>query len=118
MVLPFSWRYKGGKQWKIVTNENVKLPLEHYELVEYPFISETLNEYWNHEGKVPNLSLDNENDIKLNEGSFLYLARGDWHSTKSGVETLALNITFSIPKVIDYISDYLKLKLSHPLRKI
>ncbi|EGQ2977100.1 cupin domain-containing protein, partial [Staphylococcus pseudintermedius] len=106
------FQLKGEKQWKISINENVTLPLEHYELLEYPFISDTLKAYWKYEGLVPELNLDNGDCITLKRGSFLYLARGDWHSTKSESETLALNITFTIPKVVDYVSDYLKLKLS------
>ncbi|WP_179841627.1 cupin domain-containing protein [Staphylococcus delphini] len=108
----FIFQLKGEKEWKISTNENVNMPLEHYELVEYPFISDTLKEYWKYDGEVPKLNLENGNCITLKRGSFLYLARGDWHRTSSRTETLALNITFTIPKVIDYVSDYLKLKLS------
>lgn len=105
----FIFQLKGKKAWTLAPNHNVKCPLEHYEIHEYPYIPPTLAPYWNF-GIEPSLS-DSKTEI-LDTGSFLYLPRGVWHSTESDEETLALNITLGQPTWIDVITKTISNKMS------
>lgn len=91
----FIFHLKGKKTWKLLQNENCKLPVQHYDLTEAPYLPEELATYWSKEH--PDLDLPGADIVDLNPGSFLYLPRGVWHSTSSNEESLSLNITFTQP---------------------
>lgn len=59
------FKNKGVIEWKILDNKNITLPLEHYELIEYPFLTETLREYWNDKEKAPDMELQKASIINL-----------------------------------------------------
>ncbi|MFD1888419.1 cupin domain-containing protein [Paenibacillus wenxiniae] len=91
----FIFHLKGTKTWKLSENKNVVNPVQHYDLVEKPYIPEELSTYW--QGEHPEDSLPEADIVNLVPGSFLYLPRGVWHSTSSSEATLSLNITFTHP---------------------
>ncbi|HGE7613770.1 hypothetical protein COE01_21245 [Bacillus thuringiensis] len=97
----FIFQIKGRKIWKLMDNNNVDNPMQHYDLAEYPYKPEELQTYWKGEG--PDEELSKGEIIELIPGSMLYLPRGLWHSTKSNEETLAFNITFGQPTWLELL---------------
>ncbi|MGR5880841.1 JmjC domain-containing protein [Bacillus cereus] len=97
----FIFQIKGKKIWKLMDNNNVDNPMQHYDLAEYPYKPEELQTYWKGEG--PDEELSKGEIIELIPGSMLYLPRGLWHSTKSNEETLAFNITFGQPTWLELL---------------
>lgn len=91
----FIFHLRGSKNWRLLENENCKFPVQHYDLIEAPFVPDELSTYWSKEH--PSLDLPGADEVELKPGSFLYLPRGVWHSTSSMEETLSLNITFTQP---------------------
>lgn len=105
----FIFQLKGKKKWRIADNNNVKNPLQHYELIEAPYLPEQLNSYW--KGDFPSPELSHGVEVELNTGSFLFLPRGSWHSTSSSDETISLNFTFGQPAWLDLLLIELKNQL-------
>ncbi|REJ07945.1 JmjC domain-containing protein [Halobacillus trueperi] len=95
----FIFQIKGKKTWKLQDNVNVNYPVQHYDLVEAPYLPEELDSYW--DGLHPEEELPEADIVDLIPGTMLYLPRGIWHSTESNEETLALNITLGQPTWMD-----------------
>lgn len=105
----FVFQLKGNKNWKLMRNNNVDFPTQHYDLSEKPFIPEEIMTYWN--GEFPSENLDGAESVVLSPGSMLFLPRGYWHKTESNEETLSLNITLSQPTWLDLILAELRIRL-------
>lgn len=97
----FIFHLRGKKTWKLLSNENCKLPIQHYDLAEAPYVPDELATYWSNPHPEPHLP--GAVEVVMEPGSFLYLPRGLWHSTSSAEETLSLNITFTQPVWLDLL---------------
>ncbi|ADO54226.1 MULTISPECIES: cupin domain-containing protein [Paenibacillus] len=106
----FIFHLQGTKTWKLLANENVTNPIQHYDLAEKPYIPDELATYW--KGEHPQTDLPGADIVNLLPGSFLYLPRGIWHSTSSTEETLSLNITFSHPAWLELLLAEIRSRLT------
>lgn len=91
-------------------NENAIRPLEHLDLKDYPNLSTEMKQYWH--GEPPSNFFKQATEVVLKPGSVLFVPRGWWHATCSDMDTLAVNITYSVPTKLEVILDALKKKLS------
>jgi ribosomal protein L16 Arg81 hydroxylase len=73
--------------------------MEHYDLHEYPHLSEELKSYWKDE--LPSNLKEKSYRERLIPGSLLYLPRGLWHATSASNFSISINITFSPPTLLE-----------------
>ncbi|MBU9808423.1 cupin-like domain-containing protein [Rahnella sp. C60] len=102
----FVFQIQGEKKWYFMPNENALRPLEHLDLKDYPHLSAEMQQYW--QGEPPTNFFEQATEVVLKPGSVLFVPRGWWHATRSDVETLAVNLTYSVPTKVEVILDALK----------
>ncbi|MEL5300328.1 cupin domain-containing protein [Serratia nevei] len=102
----FVFQIHGEKKWYFMPNENAIRPLEHLDLKDYPNLSTEMKQYWH--GEPPSNFFNQATEVVLKPGSVLFVPRGWWHATCSDMDTLAVNITYSVPTKVEVILDALK----------
>ncbi|MDD9139538.1 MAG: cupin-like domain-containing protein [Candidatus Cardinium sp.] len=107
----FIFQITGKKKWILQHNANADFPLQHYDFHEYPYLPTELGMYWKKDIKPPLGDTDNLIIEELEAGSMLYLPRGLWHQTEASDSSFSLNITFSLPSVIDLLLAALRKKM-------
>ncbi|ELY4331961.1 cupin-like domain-containing protein [Cronobacter sakazakii] len=105
----FVFQIQGEKKWYFMPNENACKPLEHLDLKDYPHLSAEMQQYW--QGTPPENFFEQATEVILRPGSVLFVPRGWWHATRSDVETLAVNLTYSVPTKVEVILDALRKEL-------
>ncbi|MFF5181830.1 JmjC domain-containing protein [Micromonospora sp. NPDC000316] len=106
----FVFQLGGEKVWRLQDNANVDLPIQHYDLAQYPYLPEDLTTVWR--GEPPAAGLPDGRQVVLRPGSMLFLPRGLWHCTRSGEETLSMNITLGQPTWLDLLQWAVRRKLA------
>jgi len=102
----FVFQMVGTKTWYLLDNQQATRPTVHYELHEYPHMPAQLKSYW--QGEAPKNYLAVSQNEVLAPGSVLYLPRGVWHQTEAGELSVSLNITYSIPTVLEVVLAHIK----------
>jgi 50S ribosomal protein L16 3-hydroxylase len=102
----FVFQMVGTKTWSLLDNKQATRPTVHYELHEYPHMPAQLKSYW--QGIAPKNYLAISQNEVLAPGSVLYLPRGVWHQTEAETPSVSLNITYSIPTVLDVALAHIK----------
>ncbi|MGW5260544.1 JmjC domain-containing protein [Microbispora sp. NPDC004025] len=97
----FVFQVAGEKVWRVRENENTTLPIQHYDLAQYPYLPEGVQRVWT--GEPPAEGLPDGREVVLRPGSMLFLPRGLWHCTASGEATLSINITLGQPTWLDLV---------------
>lgn len=104
----FVMQFEGTKTWRVARNEHVVDPLEHYDLFQAPYVPDELRSYWQGEA-VHEIATE---DVVLRPGSLLFMPRGEWHATESASTSLALNITFGQPPLLDFLLSEIRRRLA------
>ena len=104
----FVLQLKGTKVWRLAPNEHVVYPMSRYTM--RTVISRQMS--WYSRLPMPTEMPAQCTEVVLKPGSFLFVPRGLWHSTKAEGESLSLNFTFSQPSWLEIIIDALMVRLS------
>jgi len=104
----FVLQIRGTKKWWVAPNHDVENPMTRHTIGS--FVDPELESY---AGEMPETFPTDANEFTLRPGSFLFVPRGAWHTTKASDEdTLSISFTFSAPTWIDLLSAAMRGRLA------
>lgn len=99
---------KGTKKWWVAPNHHVENPMTRHTIG--TAVDPELASYAD---AMPDSFPDEASEYTLKPGSFLFVPRGAWHTTKASDEdTLSISFTFTAPTWIDLLSAAMRARLA------
>jgi 50S ribosomal protein L16 3-hydroxylase len=98
----------GTKAWRLAPNTNVVRPMTRHTMGQS--VDPELETYARL--PMPDAMPADHTEVVLEPGSFLFVPRGTWHSTRATTDALSLNFTFTPPTWIDLFTAALRGRLA------
>lgn len=103
----FVFQIQGTKTWWVAANDHVENPMTRH-TIGTPLDPELAS----YAGEMPESFPSDASKFTLKPGSFLFVPRGAWHTTKASDEdTLSISFTFTAPTWIDLLTAAMRARL-------